>query len=256
MKNNNNKSDKEYRRARRQKLKSLGLCYRCGEKTSPNKTRCKLCIEKENTRKENLLKQNLCIMCGKKELFSKQFCKDCRDKYVLERQKTKRDKLKLKNLCTQCGKRKLFTATQCKKCSNKHKQYQKNMQLRYKESGLCVSCGDMLTSNDATCVKCKNRCKTYKQTIKNAAFNAYGGYICVCCGETEPLFLTIDHINNDGATMRKKHHGTSSWSLHKWLSKNNYPSGYQILCWNCNCGKYKNGGICPHELKRIKHEPN
>lgn len=22
---------------------------------------------------------------------------------------------------------------------------------------------------------------------------------------------------------------------------------FQVLCHNCNCGKYRNGGICPHQ---------
>lgn len=26
----------------------------------------------------------------------------------------------------------------------------------------------------------------------------------------------------------------------------NYPEGYQVLCYNCNCGKSINNGICPH----------
>jgi hypothetical protein len=29
---------------------------------------------------------------------------------------------------------------------------------------------------------------------RDEAFNAYGGYVCACCGETEPMFLTIDHV--------------------------------------------------------------
>ncbi len=24
------------------------------------------------------------------------------------------------------------------------------------------------------------------------------------------------------------------------------PEGFQVLCWNCNLGKYYNGGVCPH----------
>ena len=28
------------------------------------------------------------------------------------------------------------------------------------------------------------------------------GRACSCCGETEPAFLTIDHVNNDGAEHR------------------------------------------------------
>lgn len=67
---------------------------------------------------------------------------------------------------------------------------------------------------------------------------------CSCCGENNLGFLTIDHINNDGAKDRRKH--KSTWALFIWLKKNNYPEGYQILCYNCNMGRAYNDGVCPH----------
>jgi hypothetical protein len=24
---------------------------------------------------------------------------------------------------------------------------------------------------------------------------------------------------------------------------------YRVLCWNCNCGRTRNGGVCPHKAK-------
>lgn len=73
---------------------------------------------------------------------------------------------------------------------------------------------------------------------------AYGNQ-CSCCGERAPLFLTIDHKNNDGAAHRAQlKPGTS---IYRWLEKNGYPQDrFQILCWNCNMGRSRNGGICPH----------
>jgi hypothetical protein len=83
----------------------------------------------------------------------------------------------------------------------------------------------------------------------------YGGK-CACCGETELLFLTMDHINNDGAKHRREMSDgkrTSSGrevgsQIYFWLRKNNFPTGFQILCWNCNCGRNLNGGVCPHRV--------
>jgi hypothetical protein len=66
---------------------------------------------------------------------------------------------------------------------------------------------------------------------------------CVCCGETILEFLTIDHINNNGAEHRRR----VGPNIYNWLKKNNYPNGYQVLCMNCNWGKRVNGGICPHK---------
>jgi len=74
------------------------------------------------------------------------------------------------------------------------------------------------------------------------------GSKCCCCGETESLFLEIDHVNNDGWTHRKEI-GTSAKALLLWIIKNDFPDSIQLLCANCNQGKKRNGGICPHQLK-------
>lgn len=64
---------------------------------------------------------------------------------------------------------------------------------------------------------------------KTAVLTAYGN-VCVCCGESEPSFLVIDHVNNDGARHREKigqgarKIGSGS-IMHKWLMANNYPEG-------------------------------
>lgn len=64
----------------------------------------------------------------------------------------------------------------------------------------------------------------------------YSGYNpprCGKCGKTDINQLTIDHVFNDGAIMRKiypyqKRH------LCRWLKKNDYPVGFQVLCRKCN----------------------
>lgn len=83
--------------------------------------------------------------------------------------------------------------------------------------------------------------------LKIAALNAYG-IICQCCKESEISFLTIDHIYNDGAKM-KKIHGVGH-NFYQWLKNNNYPHGFQVLCMNCNFSKYTNGGACIHQEKK------
>ena len=85
---------------------------------------------------------------------------------------------------------------------------------------------------------------------KDEVYEAYGGYICNCCKEREPMFLSIDHIDNNGAEERKsgKYSGSGS-GFYQWLRRNKFPSGYQVLCMNCQVGKHKNGGICPHQRK-------
>lgn len=85
---------------------------------------------------------------------------------------------------------------------------------------------------------------------KDAVFMAYGGYRCACCGETEKSFLTIDHMNNDGAKMRKEGTHNHTSKLYRWLKDHGYPKGYQVLCMNCQVGKLRNNGICPHQATR------
>lgn len=64
---------------------------------------------------------------------------------------------------------------------------------------------------------------------------------CACCGENELKFLAIDHIDGGGAKHRKKV-GTS---MSRWLVKNGFPKGLQVLCHNCNMAKGFYGD-CPH----------
>ncbi len=70
------------------------------------------------------------------------------------------------------------------------------------------------------------------------------GSECACCGEARYEFLTIDHVNG-GGTQQRRELGNSSMAIARWLKKNNYPEGYQILCFNCNCAKGASG-YCPH----------
>lgn len=74
-----------------------------------------------------------------------------------------------------------------------------------------------------------------------------GKLACVCCGESEFVFLTIDHINGRKQSERKNPK-MRGWMLKQYLRTRNYPSGYQTLCWNCNSGRALNKGICPHKI--------
>ncbi len=90
------------------------------------------------------------------------------------------------------------------------------------------------------------QCKEREQQYKQKVVDEYGGK-CVCCGESTIEFLTIDHINNNGAQIRKETKQGTGGKLYRWLIKNNFPKdNYQLLCYNCNCAK---GffGYCPHQ---------
>lgn len=86
--------------------------------------------------------------------------------------------------------------------------------------------------------------------LRDDVFSKYGGYVCVCCGETMPSMLTLDHVNNDGAKHRKENKAAAAGrGLLLWCIANNFPKTMQVLCYNCNISKYRNGGICEHKLR-------
>ena len=83
--------------------------------------------------------------------------------------------------------------------------------------------------------------------LKEETFAAYGGRFCRCCGEAEPLFLSIDHIDGNGNEHRRSLGNSGGKDFYTWLRKNGYPEGYQVLCFNCNLAK-GHYGICPHTM--------
>jgi hypothetical protein len=86
-----------------------------------------------------------------------------------------------------------------------------------------------------------------RERMRNEVLTAYGGR-CACCGEEDYAFLTIDHVNEDGATHRGKRGKNSALYVYRWLIKNDYPDGFQVLCFNCNCARSMRGdGVCPHK---------
>jgi len=103
----------------------------------------------------------------------------------------------------------------------------------------------------------KERARNYCRRIKERAFAVLGDR-CECCGETEPRFLQIDHVNNDGAAHRRalgmRRHGREPKAImgafYREVARGK-TDGLQLLCANCNWGKARNGGTCPHEEERM-----
>ena len=91
--------------------------------------------------------------------------------------------------------------------------------------------------------------KRRRDAIRLGVLQHYSGGTphCACCGEKHMEFLCIDHIDGGGGKHRKELRG-GSVLFYEWLRKQGYPSGYRVLCHNCNMslGFY---GYCPHQIK-------
>lgn len=91
--------------------------------------------------------------------------------------------------------------------------------------------------------------KVNSKRLLDIVLDHYGRQ-CACTGchfHTNPIdcvFLTIDHKNNDGYKSRR-----AGMGLYYWIIRNNFPADLQTLCWNCNLGKNRNGGVCPHLIQ-------
>ena len=92
----------------------------------------------------------------------------------------------------------------------------------------------------------------YYKNLRIEVLTVYGnGYLhCMCCGETQYEFLSLDHINGGG----NKHRREVGGKIFNKLKQQNFPPGYQTLCHNCNQAK-GHYGICPH-VKKYKEISN
>lgn len=134
---------------------------------------------------------------------------------------------------------------ECANCGKPFKALAYNL-ARGKGRYCSAACGNRWSGHPY--VAEKDRQRRNRRLVKVEVLTRYGGCFCVCCGESGIEFLTIDHMNNDGAEHRKKL-GGGGIRLYPWLKKNGYPSGYQVLCYNCNIARHWNGGVCPHRNK-------
>lgn len=116
------------------------------------------------------------------------------------------------------------------------------------EAGLC-RCGQKQDGLDKSrCGECRESDRAFLKRQRQQVIQHYGGK-CVCCGETEFVFLAMDHIEGNGNQHRLAVSGHKNALRMSWFIRNNFPSEFQILCHNCNMAK-SICGICPHQKDR------
>ena len=92
--------------------------------------------------------------------------------------------------------------------------------------------------------KVNKRCKTGYYKKKQVVHKLLGNK-CKNCGEDEPMYFQVDHVNNDG---HLEGAGTL-YIIKKYLET---PERYQLLCANCNQAKKLNGGKLYKPKKKRK----
>jgi hypothetical protein len=69
----------------------------------------------------------------------------------------------------------------------------------------------------------------------------YGGK-CSCCGEDWLDFLSLDadRVGVEGYSTKPE----SGYKAYQWIERNDYPSGFRVLCANCTAARLRSGS-CP-----------
>jgi hypothetical protein len=204
---------KAYRRQneakRKQESREAGICIYCHiHPVEEGKSICSLCSTAKKERNRNYRKSNIA-----------------------------------KGLCTTCGQEALEGYTSCKACMDRKQKSVNARHLERKLDGFC-RCGKIAISGKRMCSQCNLKGSKSRYQTKLEVLQAYGGH-CVCCGESAPEFLSLDHVNGDGAEDRKK--GLKGTRIYRWAKANGYPKTFQLLCHSCNQAKGK-GKECPHQL--------
>ena len=114
---------------------------------------------------------------------------------------------------------------------------------RHKLLGLCRNCTKTVVDGgihsdyhrETSRIRGRKNSKKAIVKLKNECLENYGKE-CKCCGERLVPFLTIDHEEGNGNIQRKKLFGYNISGIHmyRWLKKNGFSKGFQILCMNCN----------------------
>ena len=156
-------------------------------------------------------------------------------------------------------------------------------QKRY-DLGLCIYCGEVPPRHGkSSCAACGAKFTEHNRRYRDKNRDWYNSHMseyrkvkgfadrmrvlyhyggsppsCACCGLTSTsgntaiAFFAIDHINGYDADSGQPR---ASDTLVRWIIRNSFPPGFQVLCHCCNMGRAILGR-CPHEIEREKSPPD
>jgi Tfp pilus assembly protein PilV len=120
------------------------------------------------------------------------------------------------------------------------KEYQRQYLQKYRQENkarLQKQVRDWKRNNQSKSAASNRKEREQIKAVVLSKYSTNGFPHCVVCGFSNIDALCIDHINNDGAKHRLEISGKPNFagtSFYRWLKKNNYPVGFQVLCANCN----------------------
>ncbi len=117
--------------------------------------------------------------------------------------------------------------------SQSREEYSKKYYLEHREQKLAYQ-----RSHEV-----RERIRQRKRQQKYDIFAHYsdGKVTCAHCGESRLACLSLDHIDGSGRLQRRELKKQGS-EFYQWLKRNNYPTGFQVLCMNCQWIKRETNG--------------
>jgi hypothetical protein len=122
----------------------------------------------------------------------------------------------------------------CQKCIDDRSAVSSEHYHRRKAAGLCSFCNNPPVAGKSMCERHQKLYKDYRFQTKMETMEAYGGPVCVECGNDDADVLEIDHIEGGGRKHFREEGITGGYSFYLWLKQHGYPPGYRVLCPTCN----------------------
>lgn len=172
-------------------------------------------------------------------------CTKCREWYRQYRRAKYQDAI-ARNVCTRCRRPKEDPQFKmCGQCRDTHRTRPMTDERReWRKSYMA----DYMRKNDEILRPKRQAYSRNRAAVLRSEIITRYGSRCACCSESTPQFLSIDHVNNDGAAKRKYvrdgGHG-KGMSFYRHIVDAGFPDTFQLLCHNCNFAKGVYGA-CPH----------
>ena len=164
--------------------------------------------------------------------------KEYRNRWSKIAKQKMRARWRVGGLCSVCGKAPAYLGTRCSPCRVRRLAHDRlhRDRLRGQRNAWNEKNKEKVILQKRAASRRSNR------RLKELVIGTYGNK-CVCCGESEIGFLTLDHLDREAFPAEAPRTGKPFYA---WLKAHKFPGGVRVLCYNCNCAS---GflGRCPHE---------